>query len=501
MLFIKNRLDKFQTILQSFNNKNHWNIIHILAIIGLLIRIFVALHSDYIHHPDEIFQYLEQAHRNVFGYSYIPWEYRFGTRSWLLPYFISIFLYAFKFFNIDDPVLYINFIKIVFCFISTTLIYSAYIITRRLFSDNAGKIAAILTCFWYELIYFSHKPTPEVLGAYLFMIAMAIVITKSDNTSSIIFGLLCALVIALRIQYIVPIGFLGLYALLKWKRKKIYLATLSSFVVITIAGYIDYITWGNFFISYYNNYLFNSVYNISSIFGVSPFTYYFVILTVNSLGVFSITYLLSFKYLRNTWLLLLCLSSVIISHSIIPHKEYRFIFLVIPIFLVLLSNILNKVFLRYRQILNKYFLLIIIFLIILLAGKVNKKYEKKMFNKENILTSYLYLYNEPDLHSILNIAKPWYGTGGYYYLHRDVPIIVNYKYFNLDNDKSYLSYISHIICPFGYKYIPGFKTIKTIGSIEIRKQINPPSKYKRIPFDTKNPKQPNIDSKYKPNIK
>ena len=35
--------------------------------------------------PDEVHQSLEQAHRLVFGYGFVPWEYQLGARSWILP--------------------------------------------------------------------------------------------------------------------------------------------------------------------------------------------------------------------------------------------------------------------------------------------------------------------------------------------------------------------------------------------------------------------------------
>ncbi|MSP03949.1 MAG: hypothetical protein EXR05_01570 [Acetobacteraceae bacterium] len=35
--------------------------------------------------PDEVFQYLEPAHRLVHGTGLIAWEYAAGLRSWLLP--------------------------------------------------------------------------------------------------------------------------------------------------------------------------------------------------------------------------------------------------------------------------------------------------------------------------------------------------------------------------------------------------------------------------------
>jgi len=58
--------------------------IFILMAIALLVRI-AALIPFSMHHPDEIFQYTEQAHRLVFGYGTVPWEYRYGMRSWLVP--------------------------------------------------------------------------------------------------------------------------------------------------------------------------------------------------------------------------------------------------------------------------------------------------------------------------------------------------------------------------------------------------------------------------------
>ncbi len=76
------------------NKSNNWNKIHLLVLIGLILRIFTALISNQIHHSDEIFQYLDKAHSLVFGYGYETWEFRFAIRSWILPAFISIFLSA-----------------------------------------------------------------------------------------------------------------------------------------------------------------------------------------------------------------------------------------------------------------------------------------------------------------------------------------------------------------------------------------------------------------------
>ena len=59
------------------------------AIFGLLwrrrffLRVGVAVSSDWIYRSDELVQHLEQAHRLVFGYGIVPWDYHYGARNWL----------------------------------------------------------------------------------------------------------------------------------------------------------------------------------------------------------------------------------------------------------------------------------------------------------------------------------------------------------------------------------------------------------------------------------
>src|SRR5687767_2471691 len=97
-----------------------------LLLAALIVRIAFALTADNLHYPDENFQYLEQAHRLVFGYGIVPWEYRFGVRSWLLPFLLSVPLYVTKWLHLDSPGLYIPLIKCLLCLLSVSLIYSAW---------------------------------------------------------------------------------------------------------------------------------------------------------------------------------------------------------------------------------------------------------------------------------------------------------------------------------------------------------------------------------------
>src|SRR5258708_10426950 len=68
----------------------------LLARVGLphLLLLAVALRLAVLAiatpaHPDEVFQYLETAHRIVFGQGVVTWEWRAGMRGWLLPVLVS----------------------------------------------------------------------------------------------------------------------------------------------------------------------------------------------------------------------------------------------------------------------------------------------------------------------------------------------------------------------------------------------------------------------------
>jgi len=58
------------------------SVVFVVALVARLLPVFVF---PGINHPDEVFQTVEQAHRLVFGNGLLPWEFVYGTRSWVLP--------------------------------------------------------------------------------------------------------------------------------------------------------------------------------------------------------------------------------------------------------------------------------------------------------------------------------------------------------------------------------------------------------------------------------
>ena len=496
-----------------------WPLLHWIGALAGLIRIGVVLISDRIHYPDEIFQYLEQAHRLVFGYGTIPWEYRHGIRSWVLPGLLAGLLNLCRSLHLDHPNFYIPAIKILLCVLSISLIYASYIIVRTIASERAARITSVIICGWYELIHFASRPTPEVLGTYCLILACAFVVVPSSRSNSIYFGLLCGLCLMLRLQYLPAIVVLVGWALLHWRKKQVAMAAILVLVIVGITGYVDYLTWGSFFSSYYYNYLYNNVYKVGELFGVSPITDYLKSLTVNSAGLFLIAIAGALRpaKVHQTGFLLLCIASIVVPHSLITHKEHRFVFAALP-FLIMLTAIgladftQPKLESRDRTSPRRFgpkgrlYVAMTLVFGISIAGILEKlRWRNPIYQmpgtivrREPTLSAYLWLYQQPDLSAVLNTYAPWQNTGSYYYLHRNVPIYFAEQLAPINLDR-YSAYVSHIVCPVN-AVTPGFVTKAKFGDLEVRRASQPPAQLLKLKVDTINLLQPGVDDVYQSQV-
>lgn len=485
-------------------NEEHvwWRGIAALMLTGFFIRAAVAFISDNTYHPDEIFQILEQAHRAVFGYGFVPWEYRYGTRSWVTPGFIAGILTLCKWMNLDSPRIYIMAVKMVLCGFSVSLIFFSYIIGRTIASEKSGRMAAFFTCFWYELIYFAHKPLTTILATYMFIGAFACVISYRKRCFPVFCGMLAGLCIVIRIQFLPVVGCLGLYMIYRWKMINTVTAISTWLLIIFLAGMLDSVTWGSPFISFYRNVQINSFNNVSNLFGVKPFYWYIQALSASSAGLFPLVLLWGIVKLRHVWQLMVCIFIILIVHSLIGHKEYRFVYTVIPLFLITAAIVMQeaikeKVPVKRRH--RFYSLLFTTYLLLSLSGMFHRLpfqrmvYEYPLLYKNPTLTAYKILYQAKNLAGVLDFSGGWGESGGYYYLHRDVPIY--YKYHvrkDLVDMAAIHEYVTHIVWPAPGSSFERFKAIASIDMIEIQEQEGAPT-IKKNPLYSTNIEHRGID--------
>src|SRR5439155_17397736 len=79
---------------------------------------------------DEIYQSLEPAHRLVFGYGLLAWEFIDGARNWTFPAFVAAVFEVARLNGSDDPRDYLGLARLTFSAIGVATAFGAYRLAR-----------------------------------------------------------------------------------------------------------------------------------------------------------------------------------------------------------------------------------------------------------------------------------------------------------------------------------------------------------------------------------
>ena len=180
-----------------------WKYLPLVLALAFAARAVVALSGDFVLHPDEIMQYLEPAHRLVFGSGVTYWEYFYGARSWLVPGTVAGVLMLFDAVGLGQPFWYVGGVKLLFCAISLTIPAGMYVFARRHFGETAGRAALLAGAFWYELTGFAHKPMTEFVATAPLVALLALCVRRSVDDARTVWtaAFLAGLTAAIRLQY------------------------------------------------------------------------------------------------------------------------------------------------------------------------------------------------------------------------------------------------------------------------------------------------------------
>ena len=165
---------------------------------GFALRVFSALSGDYAIRPDENFQILEQAHRLVWGYGLIPWEFGVGARNWLTVLPAALPLAACKMLGIEDPAQYAEVVEVFFAALSMLVPLGMFSLARNYYGETTGRAALIVGCFWHEPVLYAPHALPEMLFAYLWFAAAALISPRPSRTRALAVGILLGLTALLR---------------------------------------------------------------------------------------------------------------------------------------------------------------------------------------------------------------------------------------------------------------------------------------------------------------
>lgn len=419
----------------------YWRHLPALLLLAFILRAAVALSGDFVIHPDEIMQYLEPAHGLVFGNSVSYWEYYYGARSWLVPSMVAALLLACSALGLDSPAFYIAAVKLFFCALSLLVPLSLYVLGRRMFGEATGRAALLLGVFWYELVGFAHKPMTEFVATPLLLALMLYVLRPAPllPRQAAIGSALGVAVAAVRFQYAPVVAAVLLVPFLRAPLRAQLLMVAAAIGALAAVGIFDYLTWGGFLHSYVLNFKVNVVLNEYRA-GESSAWNFIGWLAVASGGLFLLSAASMLNYRRRLFLLLLC-AAVLLPHMTQAHREYRFIFALLPFWLLAFADLLAVGWQQRRK--SAAALLrprlaagCVCAVLVSLAGIANALplqswvYEAKsaetgyvhfLRDQDEIFSIYRMLAADDSVRGVQDITRPYFNGGGYYYLHRKVP--------------------------------------------------------------------------------
>jgi GPI mannosyltransferase 3 len=399
-----------------------------------LVRAYANLNFPHVAWPDEIFQTLEQGHRLVFGFGALPWEFRDGVRNHVFPLFLGLIMKVFGSAPPGDSGQYMVPIQLVMAALGVIPVWVVMAWSR----DEGHQrpwLAGVVTASWHELIFFSSEALSEVVAGYSLLAGIYWTVSgaRFDNQRrSFVAGIALAISVGLRIQ-VVPVAVVVVMWSLWTKRRLSRELVSGGLAGLAVFGISDWFAWGVPFVSYWNYFRVNFVENKAAFFGVSPWYEYLTILarSWNVVGVVVLVLvglsLRRFRLLGTGALLLL------LVHSAIAHKEYRFLAPVLILTVAAASLALAQLNASAATNLSW------IIAAALLGGSAWRALEYKWAHLSpqeagwgdvlawNIRADQIQLYRrlstDPKICSLASVGLGWAWTGGYTWLHRDVPLI------------------------------------------------------------------------------
>jgi hypothetical protein len=307
---------------------------------GLACRLFVAFTDHGIYWPDEIHQSLEPAHRLVFGYGLVAWEFSEGARNWAFPGLIAGLLGAVASLGGDRPDAYLPAVRLAFVAMSLGTALGIYRLARvSNASEDAAAVGAAAWALAAPAIYFAHRALSENAATVAAVWALAFLLPPRASRRSVWLGAsLLGLAVLFRIHIgILAVGVLGvLIARRDWR---VLRQTVAVLVVWAMAyGAIDAIAWhdapGAMFGGWFHSAIFYGRFNLegrSAQWGISPPGYYAEFIFTSMPLIAAALAIGLVAALRFAAALSVLALLFLAAHSAVPHKEFRFIVPMLPL--------------------------------------------------------------------------------------------------------------------------------------------------------------------------
>lgn len=309
----------------------------LIASLAVMLRLVPILFVPSMNWGDEVFQTVEPAHRVVYGYGLMTWEFQLGMRSWLLPGTIAGLIELARMLG-EGPQYYLAAVAIGLGILAAAPVVCAFLWCRRWFGLAGGFAAAAAIAIAPELVYFGARALNEIVAAHLLVIALYLIepgYPVRDRRRLFAAGLMLGLVSLLRLQLTPAAALIAIWSGLRDWRARLPSVIGGGLVAVAIGAVVDWLILGYPLASIWRNLFYNIHLGVSSGFSVEPWFYYLL----GELGVWlagaPLVLLLIGVGCRRMPLLLAAALVIFAVHMAVPHKEYRFIYPAVMLLMLL----------------------------------------------------------------------------------------------------------------------------------------------------------------------
>lgn len=311
-----------------------------LYILGcvFLFRLVNALNIRTFFQADEYYQALEPAHQYIFGYGYVTWEWREQLRSSIHPLLYAGGYKLVQLLSDDDKRLVILVPKIIGAVLATIAEINLYRFVRLYKSEPIARICLVLSLVNPFNWYFSTRAFSNSFETTLIIIAFRYWPWKGHKGNyhvSLFFAILSCIVRPTNGMMWIYLGID--YLTRHFSVKLLIYSTIELLIVLLVNTYLDYCFYGKLTFPIYNFVEFNVLKNLSIFYGTAPWHFYIfqaiplMTTTLLPLLVVGLPKHMNDPLVRAGLLML-------IGFSFIDHKEFRFIYPLQPIMMMIAAS-------------------------------------------------------------------------------------------------------------------------------------------------------------------
>ncbi|XP_064341648.1 GPI mannosyltransferase 3 isoform X1 [Camelus dromedarius] len=371
--------------------------------------------------PDEYWQSLEVAHHMVFNYGYLTWEWTERLRGYIYPLIFASIYKILHLLGKDSVQLLIWIPRLAQALLSAVADLRLYSLMKQLENQQVARwVFFCQLCSWFTW-YCCTRTLTNTMETVLTVIALFYYpLEGSKSMNSVKYSSLVALAFIIRPTAVIPwIPLLLRHFWQEQRKLDLFLHQFLpiGFVTFSLSLIIDRIFFGQWTLVQYNFLKFNVLQDLGTFYGSHPWHWYFsqgfpAVLGTHLPFFIHGCFLASKRYR----IFLVTVLWTLLVYSMLSHKEFRFIYPVLPFCMVFCGYSLNHLKTWKKPALS--FLFLSNMLLALYTGLVHQR------GTLDVMTNIQELcYNNPNVSSAsVFIMMPCHSTPYYSHVHYPLPM-------------------------------------------------------------------------------